>query len=702
VYYRNRKYLAQTLGQLATVKVIPLLTELVAEAVPEDYLQIIRALGRIHHRLSISTLHLLDLNRNPYLETERACALITLGDTSGWPVLERYLRSPNNTVSQYARLTFLQQGSGEYLPLLRELSLDRDPLVASLAAGKLYLYKEDEGWDAIQRLLKSPEAQFPLALMFHYLPFQRIKGALFTLWQHGDTAVKTLAAIVFAENNVPTYLSQIESTVSRMDDNSIVEMISALRALHPPLVIPFLRKIAAHLHTEGIGDILDILLELEPTETLPFAMSLWKKAYELVHLAVADIMGKVPDPRIVTFIRQHIDRATPPVRASLAYALLVQGDESGWDHFNTLLASVRTENNRAAIERMAQLNRRESFDILIRHLSTASETLHSEILKAFGTMQLREAIPMLSKYLVNPSGKLRIAVAKALGEIGTTSARDLLTTLGKDKDEYVRVAVEIARQKSERVGEFSHPDPALIFPSIFRPANWRLSEPWFRKTFDSFLEPYSHFEPKPLSAFEGRELVDEGVLENRRETIQNDLSARLIGCSDVNVIMQAKNDAQTQSDRLMPRGAFIRSILATDLLNPDDQRINQLLKWAESGNESIHLALILASAASTAPSWLKILKAIQLNNDQPAYYDPILFSVSRKLSGSSLSLLIRMIHYDRARYYLMYVIDFLMLNPDMVSTTDIREAKEALALSRSTNLNEATLSILNTLLEHKL
>jgi HEAT repeat protein len=703
IYYRSRRDLARILGGMGDVQVIPLLVELVATAETDDYIQIIRALGSIHHRVSQSALKLLELRRNPYLEIERAQALIGLGDTSGWNLLDRYLNYANSPVAQYAKLAFLQQNSGEFLSLIREFTFDPDPMVSVLASGKLFLYKEDEGWESIQRLLHDANAQFLLTYLFHFLPYQRVKGALFTLIQQGDWGVRTVASTVLAENGNAQYLTQLSNALPLTSEPYMQEIVRGLTWLHPPVTIPLLHYIAKHYHGEGIVEVLEILVELEPEETLRFALSMWKKPFEPLQLAIANILGDVINPRILPFINENIADAAPAVKAELAYALLVQGDESGWEWFNQLLASPRSVLNQAAIKRLAKLDRRETFSLLVRHLSTASETLHAEILKAFGMMQLVEAIPLLSKYLMHPSGKLRIAVAKALGEIGSAEARELLQILGKDKDQYVRVAVEIAQQKADRATDWAQPNYEQLFTNVFRSANWRLTETWLRKVYESFADPYSRYAPAPLESLLDHEILEENVLEKRKQNIQNELSAKLIGCTDVEQIVSFKNQAQAQIDHMIPKNLVVCSILAAATAEPDPKLVECLTRFASSGDEAIHTAIILSSAASSSSAWLPVLEAVLENRDAGAYYDPLLFSISRKLGGRALPLLTRLLHYDRARYYLLAFVDFFLLNSDRFSVNDIRESKKALLESKAPGLLlEATQSILNVLLEHKL
>ncbi len=705
-YYKNRPYIARALSQLHTVKVLPLLAELIREGDAEEYFAVIKALPSIFNPLSIQFLKTLNTQRRPILEVESAKSLILMGDPSGWQTLEFFSDFSQNNVRNYARLCFLELCSGENLSLLRELSFDSTSLIAVMAAGKLIQYNEDEGWETVERILNTNQIDttFMLVQLMIHLPFDKVSRYLGDIYKRDDYGSKTLAALIFAQNGRTNYLQKIENEILNLDQYAHRRIIDALKVFPNDLSLSIVRKIALLQDIDLLDDLLGLLSSYSIERAMQLINLLWRKADWVSKVPVARVLGKLRHAKIIEFIHKHRGNTTPEVKSEFAYALIMQGDESGWIMFDELLEETNTRTAKSPINAIARVKSTKALRLLEKQLSNPNEALQSEIIKAIGTMQLRESIPILHKFVMSTSSKIKIGLAKALGDIYGDQSTKMLQVLSKDGDEYVRVAADIALQKVNKGIELDPVDTYELFNSIFKKTDWRFSDSWFDKLLHQFVDPYSHHEPIPLRDFAEKIIMNEDELEEKRNELDQKLSEKLIRSTDVERIMEAKQDTQLKKNRLISREQLVLSILKLD---PDDMNLkdwNILSQALQSNDEDIIRAIVFSSVKSTDPKWFSILQDVMDRIDYSSLVDLMIYSVFQKRCAKSLPILIRLFKHERARYYTLFFVNHYILNPGDLELSDLKECKEALATLTDIpkEMHNSIKGLLNYLIEKKM
>ncbi len=705
-YYKNRPYIAEALSQLHTVKVLPLLAELLREGGSEEYFAVIRALPSINNPLCITFLKSLNTQRRPILEVESAKSLILMGDPSGWQTLEFYSDFSQNNVRDYARLCFLQLSTGENLSMLREFSFDPSPLIASLATGKLLQYSEEEGWETVERLLKtgSVETKFMLAQLLAHIPSGSVGKYLNELYKSEDYACKTIAALVFAQSGRMNFLQKIESEILNLDQYAHRRIIEALKVYPSELGLAIVRKIALLQDLDILDDLLGLLSSYSIERALQLINMLWRKADWVSKVPIARVLGKLRHARIIEFIHRNMEKITPEVKAEFAYALIMQGDEMGWNMFDELLEDTKVRNLKSPIQAIARVKSNKALKIMERQLANPNEAIQSEVIKAIGTMQLRESVPILQKYVMSSSSKTKIALAKALGDIYGDESLKMLDVISKDGDEYVRVAADIALQKVNKGIELDPVDSYTLFRSLFETTDWRLSDNWFEKTLHHFADPYERFDAIPLRDFSEKIIMNEDELEDKRNELDIQLSEILIGSTDVEKIMEAKRETQSKKDRLVSREQLIQSILKchdSDMTRKDWDILEQAL---QSNDEDIIRSIIFASVKSCDPAWLGIFERILEKTDYRNHVDLIIYSIFHKHCSKCLPILIHLLEYERARYYLLFFINRFSLDSDNMNLEDIKFCKDTLLQqgNLAPDLSKAVKAVLNYMIEKKL
>ncbi len=705
-YYKNRPYIAQALSQLHTVKVLPLLAELLREGGSEEYFAVIRALPSIYHPLSLSFLKSLNTERRPILEVESAKSMILMGDPNGWQTLEFYTDFSQNNVRDYARLCFLQLSTGENLSVLREFSFDQTPIIATLATGKLLQYSEDEGWETVERLLKTGNAEmkFMLAQLLAHIPSSNITKYMNELYKSDDYACKTIAALVFAQNGRMNFLQKIESEILNLDQYAHKRIIDALKVYPSELGLAVVRKIALLQDLDILDDLLSLLSDYSIERALQLINMLWRKADWVSKVPIARVLGKLRHARIIEFIHRNKATLTPEIKSEFAYALIMQGDESGWDMFAELMEETKAHAMKAPIQAIARVKSTKALKMLEKQLANPNESIQSEVIKAIGTMQLRESIPILQKYVMSSSSKTKIALSKALGDIYSDESLRMLQVISKDGDEYVRVSADIALQKVNKGIELQPVDSYELFRSLFETTDWRLSENWYKKTLHHFADPYERFETIPLRDFSEKIIMNEDELEDKRNDLDMQLSEKLIGSMDVEKIMEAKGETQAKKDRLVSREKLIESILKCTEDNMTQSDWDILEQALKSKDEDIIRAIVFASVKSNDPKWLKIFEQIVATTDYRNLVDLMIYSMFHKRCSSCLPILIRLIDFERARYFLLFFVNQYSLDPLTLNLADIKKCKAILKEmdGLSAEMSKAISSVLNYLIEKKL
>ena len=302
-------------------------------------------------------------------------------------------------------------------------------------------------------------------------------------------------------------------------------------------------------------------------------------------------------------------------------------------------------------------------------------------------MQLKESIPVLTKYVNSKSSKIKIAVAKALGEMNYEEAKEQLRLLSSDRDEYVQVAVEIAQQKQEKGYEAEAKNTDEVFHSIFFTPEWLLDEEWFEKNTAGFRMRYKMIKSQPLSRFANMDIMPDEMITQRRRAIQKELTSKLMGCTDVDEIISAKNVAQKQIDMLATKDQLIKAILDApdgDLSPAASSNLNKALDFA---SEDVMRAVVIASVNKSNPIWVALLNIVIDQANDSSYIDLVIYSLACKLNSSALTPLIKLIDLERARYYLLYLYNYLYINTNAMKIRDLQVAKKTL---RKLSINPQT------------
>ena len=704
-YYKNKPFLSKALGEIGRLDVLPLLVELVRHADNADYLAIINAISNIDHKLSEEFLGLLKLNGNHHLELERAKALIKLGNTKAWGVIDKYMSFNSPKISTDAKIFFLQQSYGENLDTYRKLSYDSFPIIATLSAGKLFIYDEEAGWEAIERLrnVDNPANKYLLAHLFAHLPFAKIKKMLFEISKSGDYSTKIVSAIIFYKNGVQNHLQNLESKVMSLSSKQHLELIKGIKEFPNKYCMSIIRKIALFQNPETFDKALDLLQSVTVDEALEIIRFLWNKANINSKVSIIKICSKIKSNQFIHFLKSNISNQSLELTSELAYSLICQGDDSGWNILKNLLHTNQEKPLIVVLDRVARINSQQSFNILTNLLPNTNEQIQSFIIKSLGNMKMREALPILEKYSRSFSNKVKISVAKALGEMNTPESLNILKSLTNDKDEYVKVAAEIALQKMEKGVVSDLSQFYEIFQSIFKMKDWKLSNDWFTKSFINFRNFYEKYESKEIMLFDKASILDDLEMQKRKKKIQTDLNRKLIGSTDVNEIIKAKEQATMMENSISTKGSLIKSLLQLNSLRIEPEVWSIINSAVKSSDSQVLKAILLLSVNSRDKKWHVPLKVISEKVEHDHLVDLLIYSIFKKKSGLFLPILITLLNKERSRYYFLNMYNHYLLYPNEIAVSHLREArKTAQTVDLPPQIKDALKHILNSLVELKL
>jgi HEAT repeat protein len=691
-------YLIEKLGESKMVTVLPVIIDLMKDPTNEIYLAVIKALGNIGDPICIDLLKNIDLNRNPILEIERAKSLVVLGNTQSWRVFNSYLNYNVNYIRKLAKLAIIRLSSGDRILSIRAFFRDQDPLVAVAATVKYYHYYEAEGQGMLLEMIKtgSPNIQYNIAQLCSILPFSNSKPFVLQLLKLSHYGCRYIAAAIIADNGNLNYIKQMEKDLYSMTEEQLYEISNALPDYFSKHAIGILKKLINLQDTSLLNKQLSVLVNFDVKEAIDTLFTLWARSDEATKCELSQAFAYVNSEKVLKFIRENIDDETYPVKAELAYSLAMLGDEAGWKRLVKMLQTEDIKEIRIVLAKVARLNSSRALDVLVKHLNTPIVNLKTEIIKSIGSVRMKEAIPELKKYINSNSSKVKIAVAKALGEIGEDECIELLDMLQNDKDQYVSVAVEIAKQKIHHGVYHDNVDSLKTFKEVYQPNEWLLTEDWLVKNAAKFILSYKTVEKKPLDFFKDKVILSKKELKEKLLEIEQTLSQKLSGCTDIDKIMAAKNEAATEKEKLTTKLILIKSILNTSVKDISDSGWNLLTQAVQSGNESIIKAVIIKSCYSTSDKWIPILTTIIEKFMLKEHSDLLIYSLSKKQSTKVLPLLIYFIGNERARYYFVYFCNYFLVNSDKIDIKDVKEAKRVMSLIEIPEEYKLTLSIIIT------
>ncbi len=671
-------YLIEKLGETKMVEVLGVIIDLMKEPTYDIYLEVIKALGKIDNPVCIELLKNIGLKRNPVLEIERAKSLILLGNNQSRRVFDSFLNYNVNYVRQLAKLAIIRLSSGDKIIAVREFFNDEDPLVSVAAIVKYYHYYEIEGKEMLLNMLSqgSPEVKYNIALLCTILPFNGIKEFLVYLLKLDHYGCRYIASAILAENGISNYIDQMEKNLYNMTEEQLKEISGALSDYFGKYSLKILKKLINLQDSSLLRDQLEVLIGYDVKEATDTLFSLWRRSDEVTKCELAQAFSGINSEKVIKFIRENIENETYKVKAELAYSLAMLGDETGWKLLVDMLKTEKTDELKTVLEKIAAFNSLRALDVLVKHLNKPGIDLKKEIIKSIGSIGMKEALPVLRKYISHPSDKIKISVAKALGEIGAEEGIRLLNILRNDKNQYVTVSVDIAKQKIHDGDYPKKLNPLKIFRELHQPNEWLMSEDWLLKHAGKFIVSHKSLDKKPLTFFKDKVVLSQKGFKNKNAQIDLELSEKLSGCTDIDKIMAAKENARKEKEKLTTKSVLIKSILNANMKDIEDSGWELLLKAVRSRNENIIKAVIIKSCYGDSEKWIPVLKMIVENYLFQEHSDFIIYSLSRKLSTKVLPVLIYFTSNERARYYFVYYCNYFLVNQNLIDPEDIKETEK--------------------------
>ncbi len=678
VYYKNKAVLVEALGNLESVQGIPLLIDLLKDAESDVYLQFMKSLVKINQRISLMLLQNLNFRGNHLLELERAKSIVLLGDYSGWAIINSYINLSIPFIQNQTKLTYLQLISSDYTKNIRKMTRDPNSLIGALALTKLVLFNEDEGWQLIDRMYKesNKEMLYYISILLDFLPYDKAKEIILSINSSDNYSCKMITSIILAKNGDEQYLKQIENKVMSLSDEQHQQILKAIRDYPHELTIKILEKIALLQNTDFVEQILYIFKNFESNKIIETILKIWERSDEGSKIIIAKFFGIIKSPKILEFIHKVIDLQPDTVRAALAYALVEQGDEVGWNKLLLFINSDMNDVRKVAMDRVASFKNIRSLNVLVKYLTAPAEEQQIDAIKAIGSMQLKESVSVLKKYVTNSSSRIKIAVCKALGDMPFNETFHLLDLLETDKNDYVRVAVEISREKLQKGFDSTYMPVHEQVNSIFQSFDWRLSDSWFDRNCNLFTAEYDKCRSLPLYEFRDKIVMENDELEKKQEEIYAELSRKLIGCTDLKIILEAKKNAAQDTERLITKDELIQSILVCNPNNVSKEEWSIISEIVKSHDEKLLKAVIFMSAKSSSKLWVKHLKIISGEQHYNKYLDLILYSLSKKMYCENLSVLVPFLESERVRYYFLYFCNYLVLHGEHVDMKIIQETEK--------------------------
>ena len=124
---------------------------------------------------------------------------------------------------------------------------------------------------------------------------------------------------------------------------------------------------------------------------------------------------------------------------------------------------------------------------------------------------------------------------------------------------------------------------------------------------------------------------------------------------------------------------LIKSIIMMDSEKLSNSEWKLLWETAGIKDSDLIRALLIASCRSESINWLPILEKIIIKARKSIDMNLLIFSLSRKLYTKTISLLILFISNARARYYLLFFINYFLINPEKIDRNNLEIAITRLA-----------------------
>lgn len=681
VTLKNRYHLIKLLGEMRTAKVIPILVELLKNGDNKIYFEAINALRKINHPLSIIILKKLELEKNFTLELERAKSLIILGDFSGWTILKKYFNISHSFIQDSAKMIYIELSNNEQISTLKKLCYDSNPMISGYAIIKLYLLKESDSLQIIEELFEDQnwEKIYYLSIFFSSLPFKSYQNKLEKALSSSSIKCRTIATLIFANNNQTQYLKQLEKDVLKLDDSEHLEIIASIYDYPEKNSYTLLKNICAFQNPNIIHKALKILPKYTYENTEEFVKDLWNKNDNQVKIYIIDYIIETRNENLYQFIKLQTDYVPYEVQSHIFRAVIViENSEKAWGQLDELIRADEKEIKKTAIDALSKIEDLQTIIILSRYLSSPSEDIQIEVIKALGYTGNPEVISLISKYTESSSPRLKIALAKSLGYLPFKDSIKYLEKLSIDRDEYVKVTADISLDKLQKGAENTYLPFHEIIDNLLKENTWLFDEDWFWREYNLFFTKYSKYKIRTIQSFKKKTVLDQGDYLKHIESLKKELERSLSGNTNLNEVLEAKKKHEEEINNLMIKEELIISLLTTKESDLSDIDMQMIFSIIRSRDEVLSKAIIFNACMSQSDKWLSFMESIISFRENLVFSDFIIYALSRKFHFNHLKILMPLIHFDRCRYYLLNMLNYYFVKSHLVNSAEITIISENL------------------------
>ncbi|MCK9329796.1 MAG: hypothetical protein M0Q94_07975 [Candidatus Cloacimonetes bacterium] len=673
---KNKSILAKYLGDTKSTRAIPLLIEILNNGDFFDYKNVIYALIKINDPICLNLLQNMDLKKNFTLELEKCRGLIILGDYNGWQELRKFFSINQGNISFLAKLYFIELANYEQIEILRELTLDPNNKISTLAIAKIMYFVEEEGLSLINEVLNNNNFDkiYFVSQLLNQLPFAHISNELKKLSSKNQLQCKTIHSVINAKNGNLKFLKTIEKEILSFDDTQIIDILEVIEDYPIKEAFPILKKMTLLQNVQINHKILNLLKpeneqQITNEESINnFILELWNKSDIPNKKNIINFICEIKAYSFYEFLKKEFDNNLNQLQVHIARALILYGDEDYWSFLEQMTMSQENEVKMEAIEAISFIDEKKAYTIISKLLSTPSETLLVEIIKVLSNANSREIITLLKKFIDSGSSKVKIAVAKTLGSFPYTESKNLLEKLKLERDEYLSVACEIALEKIEKNSDFTKTSFYKLINKILTNKSLSINESFISHNHSMLKTQYFGFKTKALSDFKGKSILDVKHYNQRKQIIEEQLEKKMLGNSNVENILELKKNAQEKINNMALKEELVVSILNLKPEAPDKEEAQILFDIIKSEDELFIKSFILATARSREITYLLFYEKILNLKTNCKYLDLILYAIINKIDNNSnkssrtLNLIAKFLGNDKVKYYFVYLINYFSIH----------------------------------------
>ncbi len=710
---KNKSILAKFLGETRSKRAISLLIEILNNGDFFDYKNVIKALISIKEPVCLDLLQNMELKKNFTLELEKCRGLIILGDYHGWNEIKKFFGINQSNINFLAKLYFIELANFEQLEVIRELCLDSDNKISTLAISKVLYFSENEGINLINEVLNNENYNkiYYTAQLLDQLPFAQISKEMEKLNKKEELKCKTINALIHAKNGNLKPLNSIERSILNFNDGQNTEILEAVADYPTKEALSILKKMTILQNSQINEQILKIISNDKDSlfankETIDkFIIDFWDKSDFLNRKIIINYICENKNHYYYEFLKDVFDNNLNQLQVHIARALILYGDEEYWTFLEQMTMSNEHEVKLEAIEAISHIEEKKAFTILSKLLSSPSETILIEIIKTLANSCSRDIVTLLKKFVDSSSSKVKIAVAKTLGSFPYTESKNLLEKLKMERDEYLSVAVEIAMEKIEKNSDFHKITFNKLIDMVLGNANLFVSEDFVLHNYSMLKTQYAGFQNKPLEEFAGKTILDINQYNKRKKKIDESLEAKMLGNSNVENILKLKNNATNLVNNMALKEELIVSLLNLNNHKPDKESAKIIFDIIKSQDETFIKAFILATAKSTETAYLSFYEKILNLSSSNKYLDFILYSMTNKLDSNSvksvgiINLILKFLDNDKVKYYFVYLINYFSINKSLLTKDKCAELiKEISDYDIEENTKKSCIKLISLLL----